>query len=82
MTKLSYLLVAAAAITIVTPIFAEDAPKKTGVTTGAARDEGRPQERRGEMRKEGDRERTELLGERRDEDRDKQHGEHDQVSPH
>jgi hypothetical protein len=34
------------------------------------------------MRKEGDRERTELLGERRDEDRDKQHGEHDQVSPH
>jgi len=78
MTKFSYLLAAAAAIAIVTPSFAQDAPK-AGVTInqGAAptgevkRDEGKPQEGRGEMRKEGDRGhgRMEVRGDRRDGDR-------------
>ena len=83
MTKISYLLAAAAAIAIVTPTFAEDAPK-AGVTInqGAAqtgevkRDEGRSQEGR-EMRKEGDRDRgrMEVRGERRDGDRGEMRGE-------
>jgi hypothetical protein len=78
MTKLSYLLAAAAAMAIVTPTFAQDAPK-AGVTVnqGAAptgevkREEGKPQEGRSEMRKEGDRDtgRMEVRGERRDGDR-------------
>jgi hypothetical protein len=84
MTKFSYLLAAAAAIAIVTPSFAQDAPK-AGVTInqGAApagevkRDEGKPQEGRGEMRKEGDRDhgRMEVRGERRDGDRGEMRGE-------
>jgi hypothetical protein len=70
MIKLSYLLAAAAAIAIVTPTFAQDAPKAGAtINQGAAptgevkRDEGR-----GEMRKEGDRDhgRMEVRGERRD----------------
>ena len=53
MTKLSYLLAAAAAIAIVTPTFAQDAPKAGAtINQGAAptgevkRDEGKPQEGR------------------------------------
>jgi hypothetical protein len=84
MAKLSYLLAAAAALAIATPTFAQDAPK-AGVTInqGAApagevkRDEGKPQEGRGEMRREGDRERgrMEVRGERRDGDRREMRGE-------
>lgn len=84
MTKLSYLLAAAAAIAIVTPTFAQDAPKAGAtINQGAAptgevkRDEGKPQGGRGEMRKEGGREqgRMEVRGERRDGDRARMRGE-------
>ena len=80
MTKLSYLLAATAALAIATPTFAQDAPK-AGVTinqgsglapTGEVkRDEGRSQEGRGDMRREGDRERgrMDVRTERRDGDR-------------
>jgi hypothetical protein len=78
MTKLSYLLAAAAALAIATPSFAQDAPK-AGVTInqGGApagevkRDEAKPQEGRGEMRRDGNRDqgRMEVRGERRDGDR-------------
>jgi hypothetical protein len=84
MTKLSYLLAAAAALAIATPTFAQDAPK-AGVTInqGAAptgevkRDEGRSQEGRGDMRREGDRERgrMDVRTERRDGDRGGMRGE-------
>ena len=82
MTKFSYLLAAAAAIAIVTPSFAQDAPKAGAtINQGAAptgevkRDEGKPQEGRGEMRKEGGRGRMEVRGERRDGDRGEMRGE-------
>jgi hypothetical protein len=84
MTKLSYLLAAAAAIAISTPTFAQDAPKAGAtINQGAAptgevkRDENRSQEGRGEMRKEGGREggRMEVRGERRDGDRGELRGE-------
>jgi hypothetical protein len=69
MTKLSYLLAAAAVLAIATPTFAQDAPRAGGGATmnqgaapssgGAAasgevkRDEGRSAEGRGDMRREG-----------------------------
>jgi len=86
MTKLSYLLAATAALAIATPTFAQDAPK-AGVTinqgSGSAptgevkRDEGRSQEGRGDMRREGDRERgrMDVRTERRDGDRGGMRGE-------
>jgi hypothetical protein len=84
MTKLTYLLAAAAAITLATPTFAQDAPKAGAtINQGAAptgqvkRDDAKPQEGRGEMRKDGDRERgrMEVRGERRDGDRGEMRGE-------
>ena len=76
MTKLGYLLAAAAAIAIASPAFAQDAPKagagvsiNQGATSGAEvkRDAGRSQEGRGEVRgehREGMR--GEIRGERRE----------------
>jgi hypothetical protein len=84
MTKLSYLLAAAAALAIATPTFAQDAPKAGAtINQGAAptgevkRDESKPQEGRVEMRREGAREggRMEVRGERRDGDRGEMRGE-------
>ena len=76
MTKLGYLLAAAAAIAIASPTFAQDAPKagagvsiNQGATSGGEvkRDAGRSQEGRGEVR--GERRegmRGEIRGERRE----------------
>ena len=77
MTKLSYLLAAAAVMAIASPTFAQDAPKagvgvsvNQGSTSGGEvkRDSGRSQEGRGEMRKEGDRAQggMEVRGDRRE----------------
>jgi len=77
MTKLSYLLAAAAAIAIASPAFAQDAPKagagvsiNQGATSGGEvkRDSGRSQEGRGESRREGDRAQggMEVRGDRRE----------------
>ena len=90
MTKLSYLLAAAAAIAIASPTFAQDTTKggagvsiNQGSTSGGAtsggevkRDAGRS-EGRGEMRKEGDRAQggMEVRGERREGMRGEERGE-------
>ena len=84
MTKLSYLLAAAAAIAIATPTFAQDTPKVGAtINQGAApngevkRNESTSQEGRGEMRRESGREggRMEVRGERHDGDRSELRGE-------
>jgi len=90
MTKLSYLLAAAAAMAIASPTFAQDAPKagagvsvNQGATSGGAtsggdvkRDAGRS-EGRGEMRRDGDRAQggMEVRGERREGMRGEERGE-------
>ena len=74
MTKLSYLL-AAAAITIVTPALAKDAPKE-GLTISketVKSDDGKKEVAERDKDKDKD----------KNKDKDKgEHGEHDEVSPH
>ena len=88
MTKMRYFLAALAATVLATPTFAQDGPKAgPTINQGAAptgemrRDEGRSQEPRGEMRREGDRDqgRMEARGDRREGDRGEMRGERGEM---